>query len=62
MNVCKFDWSFQIDHKVELSYSYQIKVHSRITFALAFFFDLYCPVLENANVMCKQHHLSILDV
>ena len=57
MNVYKFDWSFEIDHKVELSYSSQIKVHSRVTFALAFFFNFTVPFFENAKVVCEHHQI-----
>ena len=34
----------------------ELKVHSRATSAFTFFFDLYCLVLEKANVNCEHHH------
>ena len=36
-----------------------LKVHSYITStsAFAFSFDLYCSILENANIMYEHHHL-----
>ena len=34
-----------------------LKVHSHITSAFAFFFDLYRPILENANFKREHHHL-----
>ena len=35
-----------------------LKVHSYVTSAFVFFFDLCRPLLENANVKCEHHHLS----
>ena len=37
-----------------------LKVHSHVTFALAFFFGLCRPVLQNAKIKCEHHHLLLL--
>ena len=34
-----------------------LKLHSRNICFFVFFFDLYRPILENADVKCEQHHL-----
>ena len=39
-------------------FSYDVKVHSHVTSATEFFFDLYRPVLKNANVKYEE---PILD-
>ena len=34
-----------------------VKVHLHVTSAFAYFFDLYHPFLENANVKCEHNQL-----
>ena len=38
---------------------FRFKVHSRVTFAFTIFFDLCCPILENANIKYAHHNLLV---